>query len=129
METPHDRYTVEQFLQLEVEVWKALAAGDAEADTRLLEDSFLGVYGAGFAGKSDHTGQLRDGPTVARFDLSEARILVLSDQVVLLSYRAEWVKHESTSENAKELTYITSIWRSVDGAWKNIFSQDTPANR
>jgi hypothetical protein len=122
-----ESYTVEQFLQLEFEVWNALATGDAEADTRLLTDNFLGVYGSGFSGKNDHTDQLRDGPTVAHFDLSEARIQVLSEKVVLLSYRANWVRYENTSEDVTESMYVTSIWKNLDGAWKNIFSQDTPA--
>ena len=122
-----ESYTVEQFLQLEIEVWKALATGDAEADMRLLADNFLGVYGSGFSGKNDHTSQLGNGPTVAHFNLSMARIQVLSEHAVLLSYRAEWVRYENTAERDKESMYVTSIWKSFDGAWKNTFSQDTPA--
>ena len=119
-------FTVEQFLQLENEIWKALATGDAIADKRLLTDDFLGVYGSGFAGKNDHIGQLRDGPTVAHFDLSEARIQVLSKEVVLLSYRSDFVRSRNMSEDGTESMYVTSIWRRIDTAWKNIFSQDTP---
>ena len=122
-----ESYTVEKFLQLEIEVWNALATGDAEADIRLLADNFFGVYGSGFSEKNDHTNQLRNGPTVAHFNLSEARIQVLSEEVVLLSYRADWVRYENTLESDKESMYVTSIWRNLDGAWKNIFSQDTPA--
>jgi hypothetical protein len=120
-------FTVEAFLQLEMEVWNALATGDAEADIRLLADNFLGVYGSGFIGKKDHTGQLQNGPIVAQFSLSNARIQVLSERIVLLSYRAEWVRYESTSESDKESMYVTSIWRDFDGVWRNTFSQDTPA--
>ena len=122
-----ESYTAEKFLQLEIEVWNALATGDAEADIRLLADNFLGVYGSGFSGKNDHTSQLRNGPTVAHFNLSEARIQVLSEKVVLLSYRADWVRYENTLESDKESMFVTSIWRSYEGAWKNTFSQDTPA--
>ena len=122
-----ESFAVEEFLQLETEVWNALATGNAEADSRLLADNFLGVYGSGFSGKTDHTRQLRNGPTVAHFSLSKARIQVLSEHVVLLSYRAEWVRYESPPASDKESMYVTSIWRCYDGAWKNIFSQDTPA--
>jgi hypothetical protein len=118
-------YTVEQFLQLETEVWSALKSGDIVTDTRLLADDFLGVYSSGFAGKAEHTGQLRDGPTVAEYELSEARLQILSEEVVLLSYRAQWVRRKGRAVGNRESMYVTSIWRHRDGEWKNIFSQDT----
>lgn len=122
-----ESYNIEKFLQLEIEVWDALVTGDIEADIRLLADNFLGVYDNGFSGKIEHTSQLQNGPTVAHFNLSEARIQVLSDKVVLLSYRADWVRYENRSKSDKESMFVTSIWRSYEGAWKNTFSQDTPA--
>lgn len=118
---------IEQFLQLEMEVWSALASGDIEADARLLADDFLGVYSSGFAGKEEHTGQLQDGPTVAAYELSEARLQELSKEVMLLSYRASWVRQKGRGVGERETMYITSIWRHNDGEWKNIFSQDTRA--
>ena len=122
-----ESYNIEKFLQLEIEVWDALVTGDIEADIRLLADNFLGVYDNGFSGKNEHTSQLQNGPTVAHFNLSEAIIQVLSEKVVLLSYRADWVRFENASENNMESMYVTSIWKSSDGTWKNIFSQDTLA--
>ncbi len=119
--------TIEQILHLERAVWSALASGDLEADARLLADDFLGVYSSGFAGKEAHTGQLQDGPTVAAYELSEARLLELSKDVVLLSYRANWVRQKGRGVGEVETMYITSIWRHNDGEWKNIFSQDTRA--
>jgi hypothetical protein len=35
---------IEDFIELESLVWRALADGDADADGRLLSDDFLGVY-------------------------------------------------------------------------------------
>ena len=120
-------YSTEQFLELESEVWTALATGDAEADTRLLADEFLGVYGSGFSGKADHAKQLKNGPTVASFDLSQGRIQVLAEDVVLLSYCAEWTPLNSVGEGEIVREFITSIWRRFGGVWRNIFSQDTAA--
>lgn len=119
--------TIEQILHFEKAVWSALASGDLEADARLLADDFLGVYSSGFAGKEAHTGQLKDGPTVAAYELSEARLLELSKDVVLLSYRANWVRQKGQGVGEGETMYITSIWRRINGEWKNIFSQDTQA--
>jgi len=120
-------YTTEQFLALEAAVWAALAAGDVAADAGLLADDFLGVYHSGFAGKDQHLGQLRSGPTVASYELFDARIQVLSDGVVLLAYRAEWIRQGEGREGDPETMYVTSIWRQEGAIWRNMFSQDTPA--
>ncbi|MGI9302131.1 MAG: DUF4440 domain-containing protein [Gammaproteobacteria bacterium] len=114
-------------MQLETKVWAALASGDVAANADLLADDFLGVYSSGFADKAEHSGQLRGGPTVAHYELSEARIQVLSDEVVLLSYWARWTRINGDAIGQRESMYVTSIWRRVDGDWKNVFSQDTPA--
>jgi hypothetical protein len=120
-------YGADEFLQRETEIWRVLSTGDAEADARLLSEDFLGVYGSGFAGKSDHVNPLRAGPTVRRFSLSEARIMTLAEGVVLLSYRADWVRAASSDPDAVETMYVSSIWRRAGAGWRNIFSQDTNA--
>ncbi len=121
-------YTVDQFVQLETEIWAALASGDAAADERLLADDFLGVYASGFSGRAEHAGQLLSGPTVADYKISEARVQVLADGVVLLSYRAQWTRCKDGRIGAQETMYVTSIWRLSDGVWMNVFSQDTAAS-
>ena len=73
------------FVELETQVWEALRRGDAEADERLLADDFLGVYPTGFANRSDHVEQLAGGPTVADYELHDARIKVLSEDEALLA--------------------------------------------
>jgi hypothetical protein len=118
---------VDQLLTVEQEVWAALAAGDADADTRLLADDFLGVYSSGFAGKADHCGQLADGPTVAAYELSEARVLELAADVVLLAYRARWVGAGARGTGTATTMYVSSVWRRTEAGWRNVFSQDTPA--
>jgi hypothetical protein len=70
---------IEDFIRLETEVWRALVDGNADADGRMLSDDFLGVYPTGFADRTDHVGQLIDGPTVATFELHDALMLVVSE--------------------------------------------------
>ena len=118
---------VKFFVDLESAVWKALLAGDMQSDGRLLADDFLGVYKSGFAGKSEHVDQLSDGPTVSEFKIEDARICVLSEGLVLLAYRAEWVRISEKHQLSKHCTYITSIWKQVGKNWINVFSQDTDA--
>jgi hypothetical protein len=116
------------FIELETRVWDALRRGDAEEDARLLADDFLGVYSIGFANRSDHAGQLANGPTVADFELKDARLMVLSDNDVLLSYRAEFRRFETGAPGVLESMYISSLWSRRDSRWVNVFSQDTPVD-
>ena len=120
-----EELTVEAFVQLETEVWEALIQGDADGDARLLSEDFLGVYPSGFADRSAHVGQLDHGSTVADYELSEARIRVLSPASVLLSYRADWRRASGTAD--LETMFVTSVWCRNGARWENVFSQDTPA--
>jgi hypothetical protein len=118
---------LEDFIRLETQVWRALADGDAEADCRMLSGDFLGIYPTGFADRKSHVEQLLDGPTVASFALYDARMLAVSDSAVILSYRAEFERPTSTGVSKAHCMYVSSLWCRRDGAWLNVFSQDTPA--
>ena len=115
------------FIELETEVWNALRRGDAEADTRLLAEDFLGVYPSGFADRSDHAGQLANGPTVAEFELHDPRLMVLSDNDALLASRADWRPLKAGKPGDGETMYVSSLWSRRSGRWVNVFSQDCPA--
>jgi hypothetical protein len=117
---------LDAFIELETRVWDALRRGDAEADARLLGEDFFGVYPSGFADRSDHAGQLANGPTVAEFELNDARLMVLSDDFVLLSYRADWHRFSSGERSPAESMYVSSLWSHRVGGWVNVFSQDSP---
>lgn len=109
---------------LETAVWEALRTGDAAADRALLSDDFVGVYTSGFAGRDDHAGDLAGGPTVHEYAIDDARLLVLADDHVLLSYRAVSRRRAGAEP---ETQYISSLWSRHGDRWLNVFSQDTPA--
>lgn len=113
-----------ELLKLETRVWTALQTGDAAADMASLSGDFLGVYPSGFATREDHGGQLDDGPTVAEFSLSDARVMAVSECDLLLSYRADFRR---PNEDALLTWFVSSLWSLRDGRWVNTFSQDTPA--
>jgi len=115
---------LDALLDLETAVWQALVDGDAEADARLLAHDFVGLYPTGFSGRGDHIAQLAAGPTVRSFELSEARMLVVSDSALLLLYRAMYER--AGEETPHESMYVSSLWCRRDGTWLNVFSQDTP---
>lgn len=120
---------LETVVALETKVWEALRCGDAEADARLLAEDFVGVYSTGFAGRADHAGMLANGPTVAEYQLHDARLLVVSDNDALLCYRADFRRVGTDEAGAVESMYISSLWSRRSGEWLNVFSQDTPAVR
>lgn len=114
-----------EVLACETVVWRALVAGDASADRRALAPDFLGVYPDGFSGREAHVAQLGAGPTVARFTLSQERLLPLGEDHALLAYRADY-RRVGRSED--EAMYVSSVWRRKSRGWVNVFSQDTPAD-
>jgi len=114
------------FVELETQVWEALRCGDAVADSRLLAEDFLGVYPTGFAGRSDHVGELSDGPTVASYELHDSQIKIVSPDDVLLAYRADWHRLVGGEPGDRESMYVSSLWSRRAGRWINIFSQDCP---
>lgn len=109
-------------LTCERRVWDALVAGDPDADGRELTPDFLGVYPSGFSDRAGHIDQLRNGPTVIRYALSQATVMRLAPGLALLAYRADLTR----PGRPVEAMYISSIWRRQGDGWVNLFSQDTP---
>ncbi|WP_254447864.1 nuclear transport factor 2 family protein [Ruegeria arenilitoris] len=118
--------SLNEILGLEKRVWTALVEGDAQADRALLSPDFLGVHPTGFANRDDHVGQFANAPTMASFELSEAQLRVLTNDVVLLSYRADY---ERPGAVMTEVMLISSLWEKRHEVWVNSFSQDTPLER
>lgn len=110
-------------LDLEHAVWRALVAGDAEADGAHLSDDFVGVYPTGFSDRAGHLGQLADGPTVAEYELTEARLVPVAGDAAILVYRASYRRPRSSE---REEMYVSSLWCRSGRRWVNTFSQDTP---
>jgi len=118
-----------ELLDLEKRVWDALVSGDKTADSRLLSDEFVGVYPSGIEGKEDHCSQLDSGPTIKRYYLSDVSMKLLSNELALLYYRADFCRTSAGEESLEEIMYISSIWQNQNGIWQNIFSQDTVGHR
>ncbi|WP_254055731.1 nuclear transport factor 2 family protein [Ruegeria sp. EL01] len=115
--------TLDAILDLEKQVWAALVNGDAQVDRALLSPDFLGVYPSGFANRDDHVGQFADAPTMATFELSDAKLMVLTPDIVLLSYRADYQRPNTA---VWEAMLISSLWERRNEVWVSSFSQDTP---
>jgi hypothetical protein len=122
-----DEHPVEYFVNLESQVWDALAGGDADADRNLLTGDFVGVYPTGFADRSSHTAQLTSGPTVSSYSIHDARLIPVSAGAVMLLYRASYGRLVGGLPAGDETMYVSSLWIERGGRWRNSFSQDTPA--
>jgi len=116
---------LDTILAMEHRVWLALITGDAAEDHALLSEDFLGVYPSGFADRADHAGQLDDGPSVAAYQLSQIQARAIGADHALLSYRAVYRRQ---GQSVEEAMYVSSLWQRNGDSWRNIFSQDTPAN-
>lgn len=119
--------TLDEILACERAVWEALVQGDAAADAAALSEDFVGLYPTGFSDRDDHVGQLSGGATVARYRLSETRLVVAGPVFALLAYRADYRRPDGAKG---EVMYVSSLWRraaEAPGGWVNLFSQDTPA--
>lgn len=112
------------FVDLESLVWEALVSGDADADRELLSDDFVGVYPTGFADRADHAGELADGPSIASYAITDARLIEVAADAALLCYRADY---RQAGHSTVEVMFISSLWVERQGRWWNTFSQDTPA--
>ena len=123
-ENPESPSLKSTLLSLEEQVWLALVDGNETADEALLCPDFLGVYPTGFAGREDHAGQLEQGPSVAKFRLSEVRCLPLGPDHAMLCYLAAYRR---PGQSVDEAMYVSSLWRREGVGWRNLFSQDTPA--
>jgi hypothetical protein len=119
----HDRGT-EFFVDLESAVWHALVSGGADADRALLSEDFVGLFPTGFASREDHADELADGPSIASYAITDARLIDVSEDAGLLCYRAEYRR---PGHIAPEVMFISSLWVQREGRWWNTFSQDTPA--
>jgi hypothetical protein len=113
------------FVDLERQVWEALRRGDAVADQALLSEDFLGVYDTGFADRAGHVALLASGPTMRDYWLDSERLLRLTPELTLLSYRAKFCRQGP--ERTMEAMFVSSLWRLRAGRWINVFSQDTAA--
>jgi len=116
---------IEKFVNLETGVWEALVKGDGSADAALLSEDFLGVYETGFSNRTEHAAMLDNGPIVLQYKIENARLRVIGDGAVLLSYLGCYTKPADPAK--EERMYVSSLWEEVDGEWVNTFSQDTNA--
>jgi len=115
------------FIEKEKEVWEALKHKDKAADSRLLADDFVGLYGTGFAAKAEHVNQMDEKYTIESYKLQDAKVLRLSPTTALVLYKSTCNGSGAWEQYCSRSDYVSSLWVERDGHWLNLFSQDTTA--
>jgi len=115
-----DTAMIEKFVDLETGVWEALLNGDGQADAALLSADFLGVYETGFSNRTEHAAMLGNGPIVLNYQIEDARLRVVTDKAVLLSYLACYTKPadpaspSATTQPSRGAAVARAVHRSAD---------------
>ena len=115
--------TLNKSLSLIVQVFKDLVEGNPRADRALPGPDLLSVYPPGSANRDDHVGRFADAPTMAQFELFGIKLRVQALDVVLLTYRADYVRSDGKKG---ELMLISFLSKRCHDVWINCFSRDTP---
>lgn len=109
----------QEMLGLERAYWTALRDKDPAAATRLTDEPAV-VVGAQGIGDLDHATlgrMIRDAPwDLARFDLANATVREIADDVVVVAYEVR----EDIRVEGEELTmkaYDSSVWVRRDDRW------------
>lgn len=110
----------------ETKVWQALVTGNAQADCDLLLPQFTGVYPSGITGRAGHVGQVKGGPGIKAYRLSEIRAFAVGKTHAMLCYHADYCRAGALDEEAM---YVSSLWQREGQGWRNLFSQDTPVEK
>ncbi len=115
-----------ELLALEEEMWRANREGDGAFYDRVLRDDALLVSRFGFAGKQEVVPgiQANRNPFI-RSELSDQRVVVLTDTSAFISYRASYTALMEDGEH--DFTVLaTSIYVHDGEAWRSVLHQQTP---
>jgi ketosteroid isomerase-like protein len=107
-------------LELEKEYWQAIKDKDADAVTRLTDDSCVvtGAQGVGRIERAALAGMIKSAPyTLNSFTLGDGgEVLQLSDDVAIFAYKV----HEELTVDGKPVTLDaadSSVWVRREGRW------------
>ncbi|HJQ76039.1 MAG TPA: nuclear transport factor 2 family protein [Acidimicrobiia bacterium] len=117
--------TSDQLIRLEREAWQALStSGEAATsfyDGILADDVMILLPGGTLIDDRAKVVASMSGDPWESFDLSEERVLELSDSVAMLVYRVTATRHGQEYNALLSSTYVRE-----DGAWRLAIHQQTP---
>ncbi len=111
----HLRHLEEQLIQPDVR-------GSPEKLSAILADEFVEFASSGQAFTKAQVVEALRSEIPARRSLSDFRVVLLSDDIALATYRAT---RTSDSDPTPVQSLRSSIWRYRDGRWQMLFHQGT----
>ena len=94
---------------------------------KIMADEFFEFCSSGsiYMLKNDGLHGMRD-LTRYKCEIKDFEVKLLATDLVLATYKL--IKHHETDE-AQKYSLRSSIWKSLDGQWKIVFHQGTPAQK
>ncbi|HSC34609.1 MAG TPA: nuclear transport factor 2 family protein [Thermodesulfobacteriota bacterium] len=115
----------ERLIALEKSRARAWLERDPELLSSLLDDDFIEINYFGRLTREDILNGLFPGLVLKKFDMDGFRLLVSSDSLAVLSFRAD----EEISYKGNDISglfHVTSIYRKSGGKWLLLVWQITP---
>lgn len=117
-------YIKEHILELENDLLKSEVRKSAQKINDILADDFIEFCSSGreYHYEKGDIHQDQDDDTTLQWEILNFNIKKLSSDCILAMYKV--IKHNETDEN-KEYSLRSSIWKYYDGKWKMFFHQGT----
>jgi hypothetical protein len=114
---------VDTLRRLEESLYASETRFDPEHMDRLLAPDFVEFGASGRVWTRQHIIRTPPLELEAKLPLPEFSVLMLSDDIALVTYRSE------IGTRRVEATNRSSVWRRTYDGWKLVFHQGTPASR
>ncbi|WP_420113416.1 nuclear transport factor 2 family protein [Pseudactinotalea sp.] len=114
---------IEELMELEHQGWTSLCQGTgAEFYAQLMTDDAVMVLAHGFVlNRNDVVASLKDAPTWDRYELTDAQLIDLGDETVILVYRGRACRADAPEFHA----VMSSVYAWRDGRWRLTLYQQT----
>jgi len=120
-----DENLLKTLVSLEEQGWQALSQGTgADFYRRNLADHALMVFPFGVLAREQSIETMKAAPPWASFRIEDPRVVGLTDDSAILTYRA-------TAQRAGQEPYsalLTTVFVKQDGTWRTAFHQQTPVS-
>ena len=113
----------EEIITLEKRVWEAVISQDVAHYRALVADDALMVIG-GMRSTGAKEARWLQQIKFPAYELSEFKVIVLGDNIVLLHYTATFVGEHSSRSDFSGSYYVSSIWKRRQNGWQLVFNQD-----
>jgi uncharacterized protein (TIGR02246 family) len=111
----------------ETKLLYAIESKDRAALAELLHDQVMSVsVERGRRMTAEHIADLAS-VSFTDVEMSDAKTIRVTPDVAILSFKLSWTANDGHEQPATTTVYATAVWKQVDGQWRSVFYQETPA--